>query len=312
MNAVNHSQSGTSQTAKVSAHIDWIAYTVTAYAERGVDNGLVLMNDFNKPYTIVRANNGYSNARKYISGAIVQWHPKHPKMGIHCQYPAQALAYAAENFGMSQSEILNELSQYGRISRIDVCLDIDGMDIDINSLYKQALSGAIKTRAKQFGYVESASAGNEIGAATAYIGSMHKRKKLLRVYDKGRQLNLDDFKIRFELEQHGQLAQASSMILRKEPARLPENIAGLIKGYADFSDTVAGFAFDGKEPIKAKHPQYKKSDTAKWLIEVVAKTLAKEVNADFNVLDDFMSAFKYHLTQFASDMVYPESNRDEN
>lgn len=269
------------------------------------------MKDFNNPYTVVRANNGYTNARKYVSGAIVQWHPANPRMGIHCTYPAQSLAYAADNFGMSQAEILAELSQYGRISRIDVCLDIDGVDMDIHELHKQTLSGVVKTRAKQFGYVVSAEKGNEIGAATAYVGSMHKRKKLLRVYDKGRQLNLDDFKIRFELEQHGQLANETAAILRKNPDGIADNIAGLIKGYADFSDTVAGFAFDGQTPIKASHPQYKKSDTAKWLIEVVAKTLAKEVNSDYNVLDDFMASFKYHLTQFQQDTVYPESNRDD-
>lgn len=306
MNGVNHSQSGTSATVKLSAHIDWISYTVSAMKERSADNGLVLIEDFKNPYRVVRATNGYTNARKYVSGAIVQWHPTQPKMGIHCTYSAQALSFASENFGLSQDEILSELSQYGRISRLDVCMDIEGMDIDIMGLYKQALKGEIKTRAKSFGYVESAEAGNEKGAATAYIGSMHKRKKLLRVYDKGKQLNLDDFKIRFELEQHGQLANGSAAILRKEPTRIADNIAGLIKGYADFKDTAVGFAFDGKQAIKAAHPQYKKSDTAKWLIEVVAKTLAKEVNSDYNVLDDFMSAFKYHLTQFASDAVYPE------
>lgn len=274
--------------------------------KRTVENGLVLIDDFKKPYTIVRATNGYTNARKYASGAIVQWHPAQPAMGINCTYPAQSLAFAADNFGLSQDEILAELSQYGRISRIDVCLDINGMDIDIRDLYKQALSGKVKTRAKQFGYVESAESGNEKGAATAYIGSMHKRKKLLRVYDKGKQLNLDDFKIRFELEQHGELANKSAAILKKEPGNIASNIAGLIKGYADFTDTVAGFAFNDATPIRASHPQYRKSDTAKWLIESVAKTLAREVNADYNVLDDFMSAFKYHLTQFASDTFYPE------
>jgi len=87
---------------------------------------------------------------------------------------------------------------------------------------------------------------------------------------------------------------------------MPEAIAGLIKGYADFTNTDAGFAFSSTTPIKASHPQYRKSDTAKWLIETVAKTLAKEVNSDYNVLDDFMSAFKYHLTQFAQDTFYTD------
>jgi Replication initiation factor len=307
MSVANHSQSGTSATVTVSAHIDWISYTVNPISNRKVDNGLVLFEDFKKPYRQVRATNGYSNARQYVSGAIVQWHPAHPSMGIHCIYTAQALSFASKNFGLSQDAILEELSQYGRISRIDLCLDIGGMDIDIRKLYKDALSGKIKSRAKTFGYVESAEKGNEKGAATAYIGSMHKRKKLLRVYDKGKQLNLDDFKIRFELEQHGKIADDSAAILRKDPERIAENIAGLIKGYADFTDTVAGFAFDGTQAIKAKHPEYKKSDTAKWLIEVVAKTLAREVSSDYNVLDDFMSAFKYHLTSLAAEM---EDNHD--
>src|SRR5688572_11585032 len=149
---VNPLQSGTLQTVKLSAHIDWISYTANAISNRSADEGLVLFQDWQQPYEIVRANNGYTNARKYVSGAIVQWHPKQPKMGIHCTYSAQALAYAADNFGLSQSEILAELSQYGRVSRLDVCLDIEGMDIDIMSLYKKALSGKIKTRAKQFGY----------------------------------------------------------------------------------------------------------------------------------------------------------------
>jgi hypothetical protein len=303
MNAANHLQSGISATAKVSAHIDWISYTANAISKRNADNGLVLMDDFKMPYRVIRATNGYTNARQYVSGAIVQWHPNHPSMGVHCTYTAQALSFASENFGLTQDAILEELAQYGRISRLDVCLDIEGMDIDIRNIYQDALSGKIKSRAKTFGYVESAEKGNEKGAATAYIGSMHKRKKLLRVYDKGKQLNLEDFKIRFELEQHGQLANGSAAILRKEPTRLAGNIAGLIKGYADFTETVAGFAFDGSQAIKAAHPQYKKSDTAKWLIETVSKTFAREVSSDYTVFDDFMSAFKFHLTSLAAEMV---------
>jgi len=304
MNDAKHSQSGTQSTVNVSTHIDWISYTVPAISPRGIENGLVLLEDFKRPYKTARGSMGYTNARQYASGAIVQWHPAHPKMGIHCTYTAKALNFAAENFGLSQHEILTELSQFGRISRIDVCLDIDGMDINIGELYKSALNGKIKTRAKQFGYVESAESGNEIGAATAYIGSMHKRKKLLRVYDKGRQLKLDTFKTRFELEQHGELANGSAAILRKELSGMNKAIGGLIKGYADFTDTPVAFAFDGSEPIKASHPQYRKSDTAKWLVDVVAKTLAREVDADYNVYDDFMAAFKYHLNQLSLEMVH--------
>jgi len=112
MNVANLSQSGTYATVKLSAHIDWISYTASAMSARNVENGLVLMQDFFQPYRVVRATNGYSNARQYKSGAIVQWHPNHPSMGIHCTYSAQALSFASENFGMSQDAILDELENW--------------------------------------------------------------------------------------------------------------------------------------------------------------------------------------------------------
>lgn len=274
---------------------------------RDVQHGVVLLDDFKSPYTITRATMGYAQARRYKSGAIVQWHDKHPKMGVHVTYSAQALQFAAENFKMSQSEILNHLTEFARVSRIDVCIDVDNVEIDIRQLHLDMRSGKVKTRAKTFDYVESAKAGNEFGARTAYVGSMHKRKKLLRVYDKGLQLNLDNFKTRFELEVHGAPAQSAVTILKSSPDVMAQNINGMITGYADFSDTHAGQYLSSNNPIKLSHPIYKKSDTAKWLVDVVSKTLAKETYKDYNVFEEFSKAFQYHLEQLIAEEQYHDN-----
>jgi len=278
-NALNNSQSGITSTnaLEVSAHIDWISVTVSHHTMREATHGVVLYDDFKLPFVAARGTMGYVAARRYASGAIVQWHPAHPKMGVHVSYPAQALEYAANNFGVSQHDILAQLTAFGRVSRLDMCVDVKNVEIDIQQIHKDAKSGKIKTRAKQFDYVESAKAGNERGAATTYIGSMHKRKKLLRIYDKGAQLNLDHFKTRFELEVHGLPAQNAAKVLMKAPESMAENIHGMITGYADFTGTKAGKYLSSDIAIKLAHPQYQKSKTANWLIDTVAKSLAKEV-----------------------------------
>lgn len=305
-NSASNSQSGITSTKQVetSAHIDWISVTYPHAAIRENGTRGVLADDYNDGFKVVRGTMGYLQARQYKSGAIMQWHDKHPSMGVHVTYTAQALRYASENFGLDQVEILEALSQYGRVSRCDLCVDVLHAEIDIEALYKQAKSGVIKSRAKQMSYIEQAKSGNEKGARTFYIGSMTKRKKLLRVYDKGAQLNLDHYLTRFELETHGLPAQSAVKGITENAEKSAQAIRDMIAGYADFSDSLVGQYLTSNNPIKLSHPKYQKSDTAKWLIEVVAKTLAKEAHRDYNMLSEFMQSFTYHYEQLTASERY--------
>lgn len=302
-NAHNSSQSGITPTKEtiVSAHIDWISNTVPHHIVRDHENKVILLDDYLAGYQTVRATMGYAQARRYQSGAIMQWHDKYPTMGVHVTYSAQALRHASENFNLDQTQILEYLTQFGRTSRIDVCVDVENEQIDISQLYSDVKSGKVKTRARQFDYVESAKAGNELGARTVYVGSMTKRKKLLRVYDKGMQLNLDHFMTRFELEVHGEPARQAVKEIKKQSDTIEQTIRGMIAGYANFDDTHAGKYLSSSMPIKLSHPKYQKSDTAKWLIDVVARTLAKETYRDYNVFSDFTKAFQFHLEQLQAE-----------
>lgn len=308
MNKANNLQSGITQQkqAELSAHIDWVSVTVPHHDMRDNERHCVLADDFKAGFKPARGTMGYTSARQYQSGAIVQWNDAHVSMGVHVTYSAQALRYAAENFGLEQTEILENLTAFGRLSRIDVCVDVANVPIDISKLYTDMKNGTVRTRAKTFDYVESAKAGNETGARTAYVGSMHKRKKLLRVYDKGMQLNLDDYLTRFELEVHGVPAQQAGRELLREYSVFAETIRGLISGYANFDNTHVGEYLRSDMPIKLSHPKYQKSDTAKWLIETVAKTLAKETYRDYNVFEEFSKAFQYQFEQLIAKEQYHE------
>lgn len=286
-----------------SAGIDWISVTVKHNAAHDLDGRIVLADDYTNGFETIKPKNGYNRARQYQSGAIVQWHEEHLSMGIHVTYTSKAIAKACIEFGLSQYEVLESLAYIGKVTRLDVAFDVKNTPIDIRTLYQQMLDGTIKTRAKSFDYVESAKAGNEFGARTAYVGSMTKRKKLLRVYDKGMQLKLDDYLTRFELETHGQLANNAAHQLLDAPS-MGETIAGMITGYADFSESIVANAFEDVSAVKISHPVYKKSDTARWLVDVVSKTLAKECLLDDNLYSEFNSMFQFHLSQLLAERQY--------
>jgi hypothetical protein len=268
---------------------------------------LVLGDDYISGYEKVRGTMGYTSAKRYHSGAIEQYNPLNPSMGIHVTYSSQAILKACEEFICEQDEILLYLATNGNISRLDLAMDIDNIRIDIRSVFHELLQGVIKSRAKIFDYVESAQSGQEIGARTAYIGSMKKRKKLLRIYDKGMQMNLERYKTRLELETHGAIAKNAASGVLSHIHAIPQAIAGMIKGYADFTESEElGKFFTNVSAIKLALPQYKKSDTAKWLIEVVAPTLAREASKDYNVAQEFLKAFQYEYDLIQKSLEYNE------
>lgn len=290
--------------AETSAHIDWISATYKNDHTRS-NKANVLPDDHNNGFTIIRATNGYNVARQYHSGAIEQWHTAYPDMGIHVTYTAQALREAQVNFNIDANGILDYLMLGARITRLDMCLDVANAEIDIRQLHSDLVLGKVKTRAQTFDYVESAKKGQSKGASTTYVGSMKKRKKLLRVYDKGMQLGLDTLLTRFELETHGEIAQNAAKTLQDNMSDNGKIIAGMIKAYADFSQTHVGAYFD-VDSIPIALPKYQKSDTAKWLIDVVAKTLANEAHKDYNVMETFLQHFQYHYNNLINSEGYNE------
>lgn len=275
---------------EISSNIDWISATYDYDLRDKMPH--VLPDDYLSGFTKVRGMNGYSQARQFAaSGAIEMWHPDHSAMGTLVVYTAQNIRNACETFNCTPLEILDYLSVSAKISRLDVCLDVYDYDVSIRRLYHDCLDKKVKTRAKQFGFTESATSGDEQGAMTTYIGSTTKRKKLLRIYDKGKQLGLDRLLTRFELETHGQLSNNATHELLKNQDKAGSKIIGMIQGYASFQDTHVARVFEGTQDIKITHPQYRKSNTAQWLLETVAKTLAKECFADSTLFAQFTGRF---------------------
>lgn len=275
---------------EIFAAIDWISATYPFGYDKSEWLSVVLPAEKNMGVA-TGARYGYSEAQKYPSGAISQRNYDRRDMGIHVTYSAKAIAKASEEFDCTQSQLLNYLMLGAKITRLDVCIDIFDSGLIISNLYKDAKAGKIKTRSKNISFIESAKVGKEKGSQTMYIGSQNKRKKLLRVYDKGMQLGTDTDIKRFELECRGDIANNAAMKMKSVAASEHGSlIAAMIRGFADFAETEAG-QFFLTESVRLSVPKYVKSDTAKWLIGIVAKTLAKESWLDNQLAVDFMERF---------------------
>jgi len=271
----------------LSANIDWIS-TTYPHDIQSKWRSVVLPLEAHS-FIEAKAHNGYKEAYRHSSGAIVQRNEERPDMGIHVTYPASAIASVEQEFGVTQKELLNYLMLGSRLTRLDVAFNVAGVPIDIEQLFRDVRSGVALTKARTTAFIRSGDVCSEKNADTCYVGSMKKRKKLLRIYDKGMELGLDTPLTRFELETHGAIACSCGTILAaRELNQYPKTIASLIAGYVDFSETHVGQYFDGE--IRLATPTHARGDTAKWLLDVVAPTLARQMVADVGIWFDFKDA----------------------
>jgi hypothetical protein len=211
------------------------------------------------------------------------------EMGWHVIYSARAINQLKELEGVTQRQLLQHLSDGAKVTRLDVKLDAKDSGLRIASLYTDAKAGRIETKSRSVGYVESAETGAEIGAATCYVGSLKRRTKLLRVYDKAAQSKeFGDLK-RFELE----LRSPTTLTPVKRLKSANEDtwgaiIGGLIKGFCYWPDNFAIVSiFSDLSAIKIGVTQAPTGNTNLWLLNVCAPVLAKQSILDSSLFVEF-------------------------
>lgn len=245
----------------------------------------------------IKPRNGYTRATVFGSGATQSTNDNRPDMGIHVVYSARAIGNMQALYDVNQKQLLEHLVSGSKMARLDVKLDVYDSGLDIETLYRMARSGHVDTKARTIAYVESAKTGTEHGAATCYIGSQKRRKKLLRVYDKGTQMQLNGDLKRFELELRSRSALDAAK--RLKAANFEEwglQIGGLIKAYCYWpDDNAVADIFADMSKIKIAVPQENVGNTVKWLLDIVAPVLAREAVMDSGILVEFMHRVREEL-----------------
>jgi len=213
---------------------------------------------------------GYKTSYVFDNGITHLWSDDRPE--IHIIYSGDTLRNVSEI--MSIQQLVQWHSDLGhRVSRIDTAIDVFETGLKITDFAKLWAKGNVKTRAKSAILISDPK--NETGD-TFYVGSLKKRRKLLRIYDKAKEQKVDKDWVRFEMQWGSGAARTASKQI-SETTRLATTIKSQMRGYCDFRHKIWSRVFSGIEPMPVRHDVPSGvSNTLKWLYETVLPAMVKQ------------------------------------
>lgn len=144
-------------------------------------------------------------------------------MGVNVQVPSHCLDMFCDMLGIDfQSEyafrdlVLLLQKRHCKFSRIDVCYDDFDKLFKVDYYIKKRADNLIATPCRTVTMIS----GGEFGS-TIYFGSLKKRNKLLRIYDKWAESGGEIESVRYEFEYHGDMAKALVDKLFEFDGKLP-------------------------------------------------------------------------------------------
>lgn len=240
-------------------------------------------------YTRTNGQNGYTSAKKYVSGVIEMVNPQRESMGIHVIYSGKVLQTISERYGVTRDEILRfHTTLGGRIARIDFAIDIRNYNLNLNDLWEQLEQGTAITKSSH----SRTQSGKDRGD-TVYVGSRKSRKKLLRAYDKAKEMGnfVDDYK-RVELECRQEVARNATALYQHQNYQA-DTILAMVRAFCDFPLSDVWNTILTVDPEKIPVGDKAIGNTEKWLLEQVAPALARAYAGNPAIMDEFTKRVQY-------------------
>lgn len=205
-------------------------------------------------------------------GLLAQVNPVTKETGNQLQLSGGALASLRLEWGATDFELLKHVSDHnGRLSRIDLAIDIRNGKLTPMHFYRAAKRKVIKSTAKAFDYIRGHEDG--IDGMTFYLGK-RASERYVRCYDKAAEMHIVDGEahLRLEMELKGLRAKMT------QGAALQHGVSAVTNAqfndfmqwsHPEFKDAVSGL---GCELDAAPRKQ---TNTERWLMETVVGSLAK-------------------------------------
>lgn len=274
---------------KVELLVDWLAMTCP-HKQSDVMSDLryaQLLLGYPFEGVATKARHGYTRALRGNHGELVMFGRE--DMGTHISLSGTALN-ELRKAGYQPDALINVLSaKGGRASRIDLAIDVRGSTGMTPAMLHDALRrGTAHTASRGYTML----AGSD-GGSTLYIGS-RQSERFMRIYDKNaeQQIVNSESWMRIELETKGEQAKLMQAALT-HGYDLQSIIPSAIRTFCDFPgnpDWVV--ATDGTHADLGKSSR-KETDTQKWLLDVVAKALARVTIENPLFWADFTEAVAY-------------------
>lgn len=270
--------------------IDWLS--ITTRHERGAITPRILTDS----YLQKRGRLGYKVAHVFQNGITHLWSDDRPE--IHVIYSGETLKTISEI--MSIRELVQWHEDLGhRVSRIDTAVDVFDSNLLVTAFSNLWKKGNVKTRAKSAILISDPR--NETGD-TFYVGSLKKRRKLLRIYDKGKEQQVNEDWIRFEMQWGSGAARTAAKQI-SECESLSTVIKSQMIGYCDFNNEVWREVFAKTTPLKVSHDlPHGLSNRERWLYNVVLPALTQQEKETPGIAET--------LVRMVHEKIHGENQRD--
>lgn len=259
----------------VFSHLDYLSI-MYPYPSQGSTGKYVRLPVPDDLFTVVDTGSGIKNWRQSATmspGGRFYWNDAEADKGCYVVLAGDDLALIRARLRLSDGELLDRLAfNATNFTRADFCINITaGSAIDTR---KEFEAGRKKTRVRSAWEPDHFAGGN---GKTIYFGSSNS-DKLLRVYDKARELKLfaDIVLTRIELQTRYDVADSFVRAMRKNTVVDVGKTA--IRKFCDFPKL--GWyqdALSGAQDVPMQLIPRKETDFMRWLNEQVGPAIKKRV-----------------------------------
>lgn len=256
--------------------IDWISATSHKMPRQFHYVAHPALKDYDD-WKVCNGANGYTHGTKHHTGVKLYINYERPDMGRHIIYSGKTIQRIREMYDVSAFDILaHHIANGHNVARIDLAIDFIETGVTVED-FKQAFEqGHITTRLRSANIVKSLTD----KGYTLYIGSQVRRKKLVKIYDKGAETGTGLDWIRVEVQLMGKPAtQVSKQIVTDRD--VADVMLRSIKDVLDCPTIrVWNEVFSRKEPIKLQSESDIAGNTREWLDKQVFPALRREISLD--------------------------------
>lgn len=217
------------------------------------------------------------------------------QMGTHLTLSGSSLSELRKTQGRSDEDFIRDFAALdGRASRMDLCINIYAGELTPDDFMQAYRKGGLKTSARGANITSGVLDG--IDGETLYVGA-RSSERYMRIYDKAAEQKIVDQGawIRLEMEFKRMKARATSNACLQYP--VAQVINASFGDYLKWGNEEYNIAIHGPS---AKIDEIGRQDTNRraWLLNVVTKSLARQLflEPDFGLA--FRARVEFHLDQF--------------
>lgn len=244
----------------ITERCHWIAYTVPYYKDQ------LWPSFISASGKEIRPIQHFTNGLEISNGGRVYWNQNRPNMGRHVIFSGQCCDTIGENL----KECLSFVHSQGfKTTRLDLAIDVFNTNLSLNHMRSLVERKEYKSHAQTAPYHKDLlGKGETVQLGVAGSGSF------LRVYDKAAEQKLKTSWIRIEISYGARKAKTALETYLQD-----NSVRSMVSGFVDFPKWRKWNCILNHAPVAVRY-EVKQTNTRKWLLESVAKSIAKEMLFD--------------------------------